>query len=62
VDGGDADMNEEAPGSGESTAKKPTTSAPVPPDDFVVDRIKALNESPLPCAWHCKGRKASNYP
>ncbi len=47
MDGGDAEMNEEAPGYGHSTAKKPKTSAPVPPDDFVVDRIKALNGSPL---------------
>jgi hypothetical protein len=50
VDGGDAEMNEEAPGSGQSTVKKPKTSAPVPPDDFVVDRFKALNGSPVPCA------------
>ncbi len=46
MDGGDTEMNEETPGSGQSTVKKPKTSAPVPPDDFVVDRIKALNGSP----------------
>ena len=43
MDGGDAQMNEEAAGSGQSTDKKRKTSVPVPPDDFVVDRIKALN-------------------
>jgi hypothetical protein len=51
-DGGYSQMNEESPGSGQSTVKKRKTSAPVPPDDFVVDRIKTLNGSPLPCAWH----------
>ena len=49
MDGGDTQMNEEAAGYDQRTAKKRKTSAPVPPDDFVVDRIKALNGSPLPC-------------
>ena len=59
MDGDDTEMNEETPGSGDSTVKKPKTSDHVPPDDFVVDRIKTLNGSPLPSAWYFKGRKAS---
>jgi hypothetical protein len=57
VDGGDSQMNEEADGSDQittkkrqNTTKKHKTSAPVPPYDFVVDRINTLNGSPLPCA------------
>ena len=44
----DTPMNEEAAGSGQISVKKHKKSAPVPPDDFVVDRIKTLNGSPLP--------------
>ncbi len=62
VDSGDTQMNEEATGSDQNTTKKHKTGAPVPPDDFVVDRIKELNGSPLPCALHYKGHKASNHP
>ena len=50
MDGDDKQMNEEVAGSGQITVKKRKTSAPVPPDDFVVDRFKALNGSPVPCA------------
>ncbi len=49
MDGGDTQMNEEATGYEQRTAMKLKTSTPVPPDDFVVDRIKVLNGSPLPC-------------
>jgi hypothetical protein len=43
VDGGDTQMNETTADSAQSSVKKHRKSAPVPPDDFVVDRIKALN-------------------
>jgi hypothetical protein len=38
-------MNEEAAGSDWITVKHYKTSAPVPPDDFVVDRIKSLKKT-----------------
>ena len=45
VESGDAEMNETAPTSGPSSAKKHKTIAVVPPDDFVEDRIKVLKKT-----------------
>ncbi len=42
LDSGAARMTEESAGSGPSSAKKHRRSAPVPPDEFVGDRIKEL--------------------
>jgi hypothetical protein len=41
VDDGDSQINEESTDSGQSTVKKRKTTVPIPPDDFVVDRIKS---------------------
>ena len=45
VEGGDTEMNETTPSSDPNSGKKHKTSAPVPPDDFVADRIKTLKKS-----------------
>ena len=42
LDSGAARMTEESAGSGPSSAKKRRKSAPVPPDEFVGNRIKEL--------------------
>ena len=42
LDSGAAPMTQEAPGSVPSSAKKRKKSVPVPPDEFVGDRIKEL--------------------
>jgi len=42
LDSGAAGMTEESASSGPSSAKKRRKSAPVPPDEFVGDRIKQL--------------------
>ena len=42
LDSGAARMTEESASSGPSSAKKRRKSAPVPPDEFVGDRIKQL--------------------
>ncbi len=42
LDSGAARMTEESAGSGPSRSKKRRKSAPVPPDEFVGDRIKGL--------------------
>ena len=38
-------MNESSTSSGQSSVEKHKTNAPVPPDDFVVDRIKVMKET-----------------
>ena len=45
VDGGDTQMNETTAGSDQNSVKKHKTRVPVPPDDFVVDRIKTLKKT-----------------
>ena len=45
VEGGDTEMNEVAPSSGPSSVKKRKTSVPVPPDEFVDDRIKTFKKT-----------------
>ena len=43
-DTGDSEMNEVEGVSGQDSTKKRKTNSPVPPDEFVTDRIKVLTD------------------